>query len=137
MSEKSLPESALPAALGLAPFRPRWPWLNGDLQTLRDTLRPVALPPDQGTPVQIPVGGGDQLVALLDQPLGGTEPRALVLLMHGLGGSSCRSGLRIKRSWIPTCPTTTMKENNCGTLIGCFPALWEEKMCLQIVFVHA
>ena len=94
MSEKSLPESALPAALGLAPFRPRWPWLNGDLQTLRDTLRPVALPPDQGTPVQIPVGGGDQLVALLDQPLGGTGPRALVLLMHGLGGSSCRSGLR-------------------------------------------
>ena len=94
MSEKSLPESDLPAALGLKPFRPRPPWLNGDLQTLRDTLRPVALPPDQGAPVQIPVGGDDQLVALLDPPLGGAEPRALVLLMHGLGGSSSRSGLR-------------------------------------------
>ena len=33
-------------------------------------------------------------MALLDQPLGGAGPRALVLLMHGLGGSSCRSGLR-------------------------------------------
>ena len=88
------PEPNLPAALGLAPFRPRWPWLNGDLQTLRDTLRPVALPPEAGTPVKIPVGGGDQLLALLDPPLGGLPPRALVVLMHGLGGSSDRSGLR-------------------------------------------
>ena len=94
MSEKSLPESDLPAALGLEPFRPRLPWLNGDLQTLRDTLRPVALPPDQGEAVQIPIGDGDQLVALLDPPLGPAAPKALVLLMHGLGGSSSRSGLR-------------------------------------------
>ncbi len=94
MSEKSLPKSSLPAALGLEPFRPRWPWLNGDLQTLRDTLRPVPLPPDQGEVVQIPVGGDDQLVALLDPPLGAAAPKALVLLMHGLGGSSSRSGLR-------------------------------------------
>jgi predicted alpha/beta-fold hydrolase len=94
VSEKSLPKSSLPAALGLEPFRPRWPWLNGDLQTLRDTLRPVPLPPERGTPVHISVGGGDQLVALLDPPLRDGAPRALVLLMHGLGGSSCRSGLR-------------------------------------------
>ena len=86
--------SDLPAALGLEPFRPRMPWLTGDLQTLRDTLRPVALPADLGTPVPIPVGGGDQLLALLDPPLGSAAPKALVLLMHGLGGSSSRSGLR-------------------------------------------
>ena len=93
MSEKP-PESNLPAALGLAPFRPRFPWLNGDLQTLRDTLRPVALPPEAGEAVTIPVGCGDQLLALLDPPLTGSLPRALVVLMHGLGGSSSRSGLR-------------------------------------------
>jgi predicted alpha/beta-fold hydrolase len=94
VSEKSLPESDLPAALGLEPFRPRLPWLNGDLQTLRDTLRPVLLPPEGGTPVQIAVGGDDRLLALLDPSLGSAAPKALVLLMHGLGGSSSRSGLR-------------------------------------------
>ncbi len=94
LSESKLPGALLPAALGLEPFRPRLPWLNGDLQTLRDTLRPVALPPEAGEPITIPVGRGDQLLALLDPPLGGAEPRALVVLMHGLGGSSCRSGLR-------------------------------------------
>ncbi len=101
MSEKlppeNLPSQNLPpeiASLGLDPFRPRAPWLNGDLQTLRDTLRPVRLPPDQGMPVEIPVGGDDQLLALLDQPLSGGDPLGLVLLMHGLGGSSSRSGLR-------------------------------------------
>ncbi len=84
----------LPTALGLPPFRPRLPWLNGDLQTLRDTLRPVRLPADQGQPIQVEVGGGDQLLALLDQPLSGGEAQGLVLLMHGLAGSSQRGGLR-------------------------------------------
>jgi predicted alpha/beta-fold hydrolase len=86
--------ASLPAALGLEPFRPRLPWLNGDLQTLRDTLRPVALPPDLGTPLQFSIGSGEQLLGLLDQPLSAAEPLGLVLLMHGLGGSSSRSGLR-------------------------------------------
>jgi predicted alpha/beta-fold hydrolase len=34
------------------------------------------------------------LLALLDKPLAGKRPRALVLLLHGLGGSSDREGLR-------------------------------------------
>ncbi len=84
----------LPTALGMQPFQPRAPWLTSDLQTLRDSLRPVALPPDTGTPLPIPVAGGDQLLALLDRPLHGREPLGLVLLMHGLGGSSEREGLR-------------------------------------------
>ena len=79
--------------LGLSPFEPRLPWLNGDLQTLRDTLRPSDLPPDRGEPLAIPVGAEDQLLALLDQPPQ-PQPRGLVLLMHGLGGSSGREGLR-------------------------------------------
>ena len=92
------------STLGLQPFRPRPPWLNGDLQTLRDSLRPVTLPPDRGTPVEIAVGNGDRLLALLDPPLEpddagrlrpcATPPLGLVLLMHGLGGSSEREGLR-------------------------------------------
>ena len=84
----------LPTTLGMQPFQPRAPWLTSDLQTLRDSLRPVALPPDTGTPQTIPVGGGDQLLALLDRPLHGLEPLGLVLLLHGLGGSSEREGLR-------------------------------------------
>ncbi len=84
----------LPDQLGLAPFRPRAPWWNGDLQTLRDTLRPVALPPDTGLPLEIAVGGRDRLLALQDRPAGEREPLGLVVLLHGLGGSSEREGLR-------------------------------------------
>lgn len=79
---------------GEPPFEPRFPWLNGDLQTLRDTFRSDALPPDQGQPLPFDVGNGDQLLAKWDAPLSGPEPLGLVLLMHGLGGSSQRGGLR-------------------------------------------
>ena len=79
---------------GEPPFQPRFPWWNGDLQTLRDTFRSDALPPDQGQRLPLDVGGGEQLLAKLHAPLSGAEPRGLVLLMHGLGGSSQRAGLR-------------------------------------------
>ena len=97
----------LPTTLGMQPFQPRAPWLTSDLQTLRDSLRPVVLPPDTGSPLLIPVGGSDQLLALLDLPLPAPDPGVgavaqpcqsvplgLVLLLHGLGGSSEREGLR-------------------------------------------
>ena len=35
--------------LGVPSFEQRWPWIGGDLQTLRDTLREVDLPHDQDT----------------------------------------------------------------------------------------
>ena len=41
--------------LGVPSFEQRWPWIGGDLQTLRDTLREVDLPHDQGVPIEIPV----------------------------------------------------------------------------------
>ena len=85
--------------LGVASFQERWPWIGGDLQTLRDTLREVDLPSDQGVPIHIPVpalpsgaAAAGALLALLDQPEG--EPKGMVLLLHGLGGSSAREGLR-------------------------------------------
>jgi len=96
--------AALLQQLGVGPFRERLPWCGADLQTLRDTLRPVQLPPDQGMPVELPAGRPpgiqpaatpERLLALLDPPLSSTaEPLALVVLLHGLGGSSAREGLR-------------------------------------------
>jgi len=90
--------------LGVVPYRQRFPWLGGDLQTLRDTLRPMALPQDQGQPLQIAVpalpsgaAAAGELLAFLDRPsplASFQRPKGLVLLLHGLGGSSRREGLR-------------------------------------------
>ena len=91
--------------LGVPSFEQRWPWIGGDLQTLRDTLRPVDLPVDRGEPVQISVpalasGAAEdgELLAYLDRHLArgkaAPAPKALVVVLHGLGGSSRREGLR-------------------------------------------
>ncbi len=84
-------------------FEQRLPWLGGDLQTLRDTFIREKLPNDEGLPVYVaipplPVGGcsskNEYLLALLDLPKETNHLRGLVLLLHGLGGSSRRHGLR-------------------------------------------
>jgi predicted alpha/beta-fold hydrolase len=81
--------------LAMPPFRPRAPWWGGDLQTLRDTLRPVPLPPERGVPQRIPLPGGEHLLGLLDPPLPETPaPLGLVVALHGLGGSSEGEGVR-------------------------------------------
>ncbi len=85
--------SQLPDQLGLPPFRQRSPWVGGDLQTLRDTLRPLRFPPDRAEALPIPLADGGQLVGLLDRPDGGA-PIAVVLVLHGLGGSSDGPGPR-------------------------------------------
>jgi predicted alpha/beta-fold hydrolase len=85
--------SQLPDHLGLTPFRQRSPWIGGDLQTLRDTLRPQRFPPDRAEPLTIPLGDGGQLLGLLDRPAD-AAPAALVLVLHGLGGSSDGPGPR-------------------------------------------
>ena len=84
--------------LGVQPFLQRLPWWGGDLQTLRDTIRPVSLPVDEGQPLEIEVpalssgaAGSGALLAFLDCP---KAPKALVVVLHGLGGSSRREGLR-------------------------------------------
>ncbi len=74
-------------------FRPRFPWLGPDLQTLRDTLRPPQLPPERSEAVLVDVGAGDQLLGWLDPP-GQGEPLALVLLLPGLGGAADSVGVR-------------------------------------------
>ncbi|MCP9849757.1 alpha/beta fold hydrolase [Cyanobium sp. Morenito 9A2] len=85
------PPEGIVASLGLRAFRPRAPWWGADLQTLRDTLRQTTLPPEHGEPFEVPIGGGDRLLALLDRPT--TIPRALVLLAPGLGGHSEGEGV--------------------------------------------
>lgn len=93
---------ALLERLGLQPFRPRPPWWGPDLQTLRDTLQPDVLPERESTTLELPLGpsrqgDGGSLLAWFDPPAPeapGGRTRALVLLLHGLGGSSQAEGVR-------------------------------------------
>jgi predicted alpha/beta-fold hydrolase len=85
------------AELILPPFAPRWPWIGGDLQTMRNWLvKPK--PPLERWPVE-PVqfdmadGTGDILHGLVQRP-GEDRARPLVLLVHGLTGSSNSSYIR-------------------------------------------
>jgi predicted alpha/beta-fold hydrolase len=87
MSESLLRELEIPR------FRPRAPWWGPDLQTSRDTLRGNHLEDRQAQPIPMPVEPGAHLLGMLDPPLRGT-PQALVLLCHGLGGSSEAEGPR-------------------------------------------
>lgn len=87
--------------LGLIPFEQRPPWVGGDLQTLRDTFVSEKLPPERGEEILIAIppipskaAGAGYLMALLDLPADIQAIRGLVLLLHGLGGSSRRLGLR-------------------------------------------
>ena len=95
MNVSDVDGSSLLMQLGLSTFRQRFPWIGGDLQTLRDTLRHVDLPADQGRPLKIAVpalpsgaASAGELLALIDQPEG--TAKGVVLQLHGLGGSSSR-----------------------------------------------
>lgn len=74
------------------PFRPRWPWIGPDLQTLRDTIvRPF--PDLQAASTDrldfpMPDGTGDTLVGFLDWPKNPVPGRPLAILIHGLTGCS-------------------------------------------------
>ena len=78
-------------------FRPRPPWLTGDLQTLRNfLLRPrIDLAPWPGERLWLPVSGGDALAASLHarERLG---ERPLVVLIHGLSG--CEDSIYLRAS---------------------------------------
>lgn len=94
----TLTAAALLDHLGVPPFQPRAPWWGADLQTLRDTLRPERLPAESAQAVPLALPGGEALLGCLDAPAAGPDgsaasPHALVLLLHGLGGSSRSIGL--------------------------------------------
>jgi hypothetical protein len=85
--------------LAFPEFRPRWPWLGADLQTLRNTLAPprrdLARHPAQRVELALPDSTGDSLLGLLQRPPG-SGSRPLVLLLHGLGG--CEDSVYLQRS---------------------------------------
>lgn len=64
----------------------RWPWVGGDLQTLRDWLsgRMPALP--SGTEIILKQADGDRLTGIYHQSDGAAKGG--LLIVHGLGGSA-------------------------------------------------
>ena len=86
---------------GGKPFKQRFPWIGGDLQTLRDTFVDENLFLQNGELVLIEVPSKcsgskekEHLIAFLNRPLNSLRPKGLILMLHGLGGSSRRRGLR-------------------------------------------
>jgi len=84
-------------------FRPRLPWLGGDLQTLRNFLRrpPVDLTPWPGRRLELPMrdGSGDRLLACLH--VSPDTAHGLVVLVHGLTGCEDSFYLRLSaRHWL-------------------------------------
>jgi len=90
-SPKSPPDSVQDFLSVGGSFRPRFPWWGGDLQTVKDSIHPPALPPDRGQRATIALAGADRLLARVD---GVAEPWGWVVLVHGLGGASDGPGLR-------------------------------------------
>jgi predicted alpha/beta-fold hydrolase len=74
----------------LPPFRPRLPWLGGDLQTVRNFLvkprPPIEQWPGESISFDMADGTGDRLHGLLHRPKE-ERKRPLILLVHGIGGS--------------------------------------------------
>ncbi len=79
-------------------FVPRPPWIGGDLQTLRNYLRPPGdiLAPWPGEEVRFAMkdGTGDELVGMLHRPRE-DQGRPLVVLLHGLTGCQDSSYVRV------------------------------------------
>jgi predicted alpha/beta-fold hydrolase len=80
-------------------FSPRLPWLGPDLQTLRNVLRGPALESTGGLErnrLLLPMrdGTGDRLVGYHVRPAALRDGAPLVVLVHGLGGSSDSAYIR-------------------------------------------
>jgi hypothetical protein len=80
------------------PFVPRPPWIGGDLQTVRNYLRPpgdiLAPWPGEALHFAMKDGTGDELIGTLHRPEE-EQGRPLVLLLHGLTGSEQSTYLRV------------------------------------------
>jgi len=98
--EDNVKKEGLLSGLEINPFKERIPWIGADLQTLRDTFASDELPDVNSSEILITVPplknrktGGGSLVAYLDKPPMVSRLNGLVLLLHGLGGSTRRKGL--------------------------------------------
>ena len=72
------------------PFRPRPPWLSGDLQTVRNfvcgPVLDLAAHPSKRLALPMRDGSGDRLLGDLSEPDMPPPSSPLVVLIHGLGG---------------------------------------------------
>ena len=61
-----------------------WPWIGGDLQTIRSVLMNDAPSLAQGDMLTIPLDDGDALTAMLHQTH--EDPKGVIIIVHGLTG---------------------------------------------------
>ena len=78
-------------SLELPPFKPRFPWWGGDLQTLANRFRSLRgdLVPhtSERRSFALRDGTGDTLLAMLDRPAASKAGRPLAIVIHGLTGA--------------------------------------------------
>ena len=90
--------SPMPVEIGVTPFRQRFPWIGGDLQTLRDFLvgrdEPVPAASSESLQFAMRDGTGDTLIGVLDRPARPIDGLPLAILIHGLTGSAESSYVR-------------------------------------------
>jgi predicted alpha/beta-fold hydrolase len=78
----------------LKPFRPRFPWLTGDLQTIANRfVAPANLAGYEAREIRLPMADGDTLLATLHLARG-TTAKLLAILIHGLTGSADSNYIR-------------------------------------------
>lgn len=100
--------------LDLPPFRPLRLWRGGDLQTLRNWIRPpkenLDTWPAEGHIFTCNDGSGDRLIAKLHRPAHPGK-RPLVLLIHGLSGSEDSYYVRVSASHLLAAGYPVMRLN--------------------------
>jgi predicted alpha/beta-fold hydrolase len=100
--------------LDLPPFRPLPMWRGGDLQTLRNWLKPpkenVDAWPAEPLIFDCGDGSGDRLLARLHRPMSDSG-KPLVLLVHGLNGSEESFYVRVSASHLLAAGYPVMRLN--------------------------
>lgn len=74
--------------MNVPPFRPRFPWLTGDLQTIANRfVPPASLAWYEAQEIRLTMADGDTLLAMHHRPRRGSD-KPLAVLIHGLTGSA-------------------------------------------------
>ncbi len=102
------PAPAFPA------FRARWPWIGGDLQTLRNSFvhRMPDFAPHPAERLSLPLGdgSGDRLWALLNHPAS-DQGKPLLILVHGLTGSEDSQNIATSAAYHLRCGYPVLRLN--------------------------